>query len=210
MAQFSIIFNPATDNLADVQASVAHLFSLFGALGADGEDGEDATPAANAPTHDSTGMPWDARIHSASKALTDKGVWRKRKGASPTVVAQVEAELRGAAQAPAATPQMPSMPATPQMPSMPATPQMPSMPATPQMPSMPPAAPSAYEQLVRLLAENTHSPANPTGRLTEDWIKTQCLPYYQVPGGLVQNVAGWPDESINNIINGIKGMLQTA
>ena len=192
MAQFSIIFNPATDNLADVQASVAHLFSLFGALGADGEDGEDATPAANAPTHDSTGMPWDARIHSASKALTDKGVWRKRKGASPTVVAQVEAELRGAAQAPAATPQMPSMP------------------ATPQMPSMPPAAPSAYEQLVRLLAENTHSPANPTGRLTEDWIKTQCLPYYQVPGGLVQNVAGWPDESINNIINGIKGMLQTA
>lgn len=43
---------------------------------------------------DKNGLPWDARIHSSPAAITDKGVWRKKRGATPTVVKQVEDELR--------------------------------------------------------------------------------------------------------------------
>lgn len=73
-------------------------------------------PAASAPVAahtsgavelDKSGLPWDARIHSdAAEKLSQKGLWKRKRGVSDELVAQVEAELRlamsgGAAPAPA-------------------------------------------------------------------------------------------------------------
>jgi hypothetical protein len=45
---------------------------------------------------DSDGLPWDVRIHSSSKQTVADGTWRKRRNTSKELVAEVEAELRGA------------------------------------------------------------------------------------------------------------------
>jgi len=42
---------------------------------------------------DSKGMPWDARIHSSSKAKVADGSWKYRRGVSDEEVKRVEAEL---------------------------------------------------------------------------------------------------------------------
>lgn len=44
---------------------------------------------------DSRGLPWDARIHASSKALTKDGSWRYKRGAEQSEIDAVEAELRG-------------------------------------------------------------------------------------------------------------------
>lgn len=66
----------------------------------------DSTTVAETPPPavDSTGLPWDARIHSESKATVADGSWRKRRGVDPELVKQVEAELRGDAPPAADTP----------------------------------------------------------------------------------------------------------
>ena len=46
------------------------------------------------PAVDSAGLPWDERIHSGGKSVKVDGTWTKKKGATPPVVATVEAELR--------------------------------------------------------------------------------------------------------------------
>lgn len=46
------------------------------------------------PTTDSTGLPWDERIHASSKALNADGTWRTKRGVDKALVAEVEAELR--------------------------------------------------------------------------------------------------------------------
>ncbi len=52
---------------------------------------------------DSSGMPWDARIHSSSRQkLAKGGGWKLRRGVDPAIVAAVEAELRGSVVAPVA------------------------------------------------------------------------------------------------------------
>lgn len=69
------------------------------------------------PAVDSTGLPWDARIHSESKATVADGSWRKRRGVDPELVKQVEAELRGDAQPAADTPAAPASIPTPPPPA---------------------------------------------------------------------------------------------
>jgi len=44
------------------------------------------------PLIDSRDMPWDERIHAASKAINSDGTWRKKRGVSDEIVAEVEAE----------------------------------------------------------------------------------------------------------------------
>ena len=52
------------------------------------------TPAPSGDV-DSTGLPWDKRIHSSSKAKNADGSWRKLRGLNDgALVARVEAELR--------------------------------------------------------------------------------------------------------------------
>ena len=64
-----------------------------------------AAPAA-APAFDSTGLPWDERIHAGTKAVNADGTWKKRRGVQEIQVNQVEAELRAqVGAAPVAAPQ---------------------------------------------------------------------------------------------------------
>lgn len=128
------------------------------------DDVEDAPGTPTTATHDSTGLAYDARIHSTPPALTDKKVWRKKRGAPKTLIAQVEAELRATKPAPA-----PSAPApAPAVNTLP----IPGAGVTPLpgLPTLAPAQPSDYEKLVQFLAGHMHSPSNPTGRLTEEYI----------------------------------------
>lgn len=66
------------------------------AFGAD-EDEEEQAPTTNNvhPQFDGRGFPWDARIHSSSKALLSKPPhgWKPLRGVDKALVAQVEAEL---------------------------------------------------------------------------------------------------------------------
>lgn len=56
----------------------------------------DGTTTSNAPAAsdvDSKGTPWDARIHSESKATVADGTWRKRRGVDDATFTAVMAEL---------------------------------------------------------------------------------------------------------------------
>lgn len=55
---------------------------------------EDETLNTNAPAFDSTGLPWDERIHSANRGANSDGTWRKRRGVSSETVVVIENELR--------------------------------------------------------------------------------------------------------------------
>lgn len=105
-----------------------------------------AAPSTSAPNGDvdSTGLPWDKRIHSSSKAKNADGSWRKLRGLNDAaLVSRVEAELRSQGlQALAAggyvapPPQMPAVgvvPTPPQVPPPPGT----DAPAAPPAPSGP-------------------------------------------------------------------------
>lgn len=68
-----------------------------------------ATTIPPAPAHsvevDSEGLPWDARIHSSSKARVQKdNSWKLARGVSQQLVVTVKAELRQAMAAPATRP----------------------------------------------------------------------------------------------------------
>lgn len=53
------------------------------------------TNPASGVAVDKTGLPWDARIHSSSKAVNADGTWRKRKGLNDDAfVKRIEDELR--------------------------------------------------------------------------------------------------------------------
>ncbi len=56
--------------------------------------------AATPPERDSTGLPWDARIHGSTKSTNADGTWRQKRGLNdPALKARVEAELRAAVSA---------------------------------------------------------------------------------------------------------------
>lgn len=128
----------------------------------DADDDDDGTPSDAAT--DNTGLPWDERIHSGSKALTAKGVWKKRKGVSDDVVRSVEAELR--APSASALPQPVAIP-TMGMPAA-AAPQPMAQPmgmpvaAQPQPMAQPMPAAAQPMPAVPQVAEPVAAPAGPT------------------------------------------------
>lgn len=50
-------------------------------------------PFAGDESYDARGIPWDARVHSASKEKVTDGSWRKRRGVDDATKHQVEASL---------------------------------------------------------------------------------------------------------------------
>ena len=200
MSQFSVIFNPATDNQDEVIKSVQSLFAIYSALGLPPAANADADETGDTPTtatHDNTGLPHDARIHSTPAALTSKGVWRAKRSVDKQLVATVEAELRGAG----ATTEQPTTP-TAAAPA-PVAPGLPAMPA-PVAPIAPVA--TAYTELCKVLSENQCTAANPQGRLTDEWIKA-ALTAYLVPGGVLQNAAAMDETAVAQMVTGIKTAL---
>lgn len=59
---------------------------------------------------DSKGMPWDARIHSASREIKKDGSWRYRRGAEDNQIQAVEQELIGKVKHQQAAEMTPSVP----------------------------------------------------------------------------------------------------
>ena len=100
----------------------------------DEDDGDTGAPMTG--DVDAEGVRWDERIHSGGKAVTAKGVWKKKRGVSDDLVAQVVAEQRG-------TPAPMGMPAMPQMAPVPSAAPVGS--GMPGMPATPPAGPSFPE-----------------------------------------------------------------
>jgi len=97
----------------------------------------DATNTA-APLLDTTGLRWDARIHSSTRTTTEAGVWKKRKNVNDAEVARVTAELRQAGGAPVAQNFTP-LAATAPAPAAPAPVAPPAAPAAPAPVAAPPA-----------------------------------------------------------------------
>lgn len=98
---------------------------------------------------DVRGLPWDPRIHASTRAKTQDGQWRQKRGVDPNLLTVVEAELRqtmGIA-APPAIPPAPPVPPAPVVPPVPfagsATPPVPPVSGTPTVPGSAGAATTA-------------------------------------------------------------------
>lgn len=61
-------------------------------------DEDDGEPAADAPTADSEGLPWDARIHAKSKGTNQNGTWKRGRNVPDATWDAVRAELRATAE----------------------------------------------------------------------------------------------------------------
>lgn len=81
----------AVAGMDDTMRAGDDLASIFGVASAD----PDALASHPEITLDKNGLPWDARIHAASKAINADGTWRQKRGVAPELVATVEAQLRG-------------------------------------------------------------------------------------------------------------------
>jgi len=97
---------------------------------------------------DANGLPWDNRIHAESKGKIADGTWRKKRNLDPTLLANVEAELRQLMGAPGVAPLVPSTaPIAPTPPLAPAAPVTANLPTAsvsqPVAAPLPPAAPQA-------------------------------------------------------------------
>lgn len=173
------------------------------------DGGDDNEPEnTNAPAFDKDGLPWDARIHSKSKALTDKGVWRKQRNVPAALLESVTAELKAragqpVAQAPAAAAPTAAPLAPPALPNL-------SAPPLPPAPAAAPIAPRAFDLLVSFLAANTQSPTNPNGRLDEAYI-SNGLKGWGVVGpdgnGSLQSLAHADDTRVKTVHNAFAQVL---
>lgn len=150
---------------------------------------------------DTEGLPWDARIHAATKTKVANGSWKKKKGTDPALVTTVTAELRavmgipapaGAAAAGplAATPY--PFPVPPVVPAAPVpVPPVAAVPVAPQ----PPAAPVAITTFAQLMGYISAQIA--AGKWTHPETLTACqangitaLPLLASRPDLVPGVAG--------------------
>ena len=229
-SQVSIHFNPTSDNADEIKERVDAIFMGFEALGlidtsdtgnaAANTTQPGATATGNAPKVDSTGLPWDARIHSTPASI-NKGTskWRAKKGVAADLVAQVEAELRArAAGGGVTTQQQPQQPvmggmnpgaAAAQAVTTGGLPQMPAPGGLPQMPAPTIQQPNYYQDLLGILGPRMNTPENPTGNLTDAWI-SQCLGMLQVEPAALQTVAGLPADRQKFVLDQFKATLQIA
>lgn len=98
--------SPATSQTSPVVSSAP---APLPAVGAGAQTAFTAESPIHANTVDKDGVPHDARIHSDPPSMTEKGVWRKKRGISPADHKRITAELAAAQAIKTA-----SAPATPQ------------------------------------------------------------------------------------------------
>lgn len=196
-----------------VNACIDDIRRFYGATAAPGVSpvaavaAQNTTPAAPAAGTtgnvelDSTGLPWDERIHSGSRKKNNDGSWGKRKNTPDATIAAVTAELRAAMAAGGATGAAPALPAAPGAAVVPGLPTLPQ--GGPVLPTLPQTE-SLYQKFVAFIATQLNSPQNPTGRLTSDWVD-QVIAGAGVPGGLANLSAR--EDLIPGIEAQIKGAL---
>lgn len=104
-----------------------------------------AIDMATAVDTDSTGLPWDGRIHASTKTKKADGTWTARRGAAPEVVAQVTAELKALMAIPVlnAAPEV-AFAAAPFIPAPVAVPFTPAVAQPQPFVTIPQAAPNAF------------------------------------------------------------------
>lgn len=144
-------------------------------------------PASNL---DKNGLPWDDRIHASSKAKTQDGSWRTKRGVDAGVLAAVQAELKALMGLPSVptwlpgkdgpvhntpvvaeptVPPPPAVPAAAVVPGITSSP-VPSAPTVaPAVPSVPSVVGSPFISLINFASAKNHE-----GKLTEDEIKAAC------------------------------------
>lgn len=160
-----------------------------------------STPA-NGVEVDKDGLPWDARIHTESKAKNADGRWRSKRNLDAALKAQVEAELSQVmSAAPVTTPAQPVAPVT--TPTAAIVPVPPSVPVPPVAP-VPPAGEvpqDARQQFVGLVGRA--SAAIQAGKVTQAEVMRICaaagvpaLPLLANRLDLVAHVAGQVDALI--------------
>lgn len=123
-------------------------------------------PPVNGVELDSEGLPWDARIHSGSKAKVASGAWKKRKGVDPAEFDAVVAELKAVMSAPAA-------PSEPNPAQAFGGSEQPANTTIAPPPPPPPAAPAATVPPPPPPAVT--APANPTGLTLTDLFKKSAV-----------------------------------
>lgn len=135
-------------------------------------------PIVNTPSveTDSTGLPWDGRIHSRTKSKMVNGQWKNTRGIDPELIKRVTAELRTAMAAPAPAyipPPLASVPpapmAVPQAPASvpPAPMSVPIAPAAAPIAPIAPATPASTEPLGFPAVMAKISQAVGSGKLTK-------------------------------------------
>lgn len=95
------------------------------------------TVANGGATHDASGLPYDGRIHSSTRAFTADGMWRKRRGVDDVTMGEVERQLR------AATVYVPPAPVAAAAALVPMPPGVVTVAADVPVPPAPPVAPVA-------------------------------------------------------------------
>jgi hypothetical protein len=164
---------------------------------------------------DSSGLPWDERIHSSSKEKTANGTWRARrninKDLTPEQIAAIEADLRaaigGSAESQAAFKQhiQETAPhAVADIPPAPPATETPAIPAPPLQPAPAPAPMATvgtpYQDFVMWVTDHIVK-----GTFTVDKVNEVCVTYGVVDGdnkGTMQMLANMPDR-----IPSVKAML---
>lgn len=123
------------------------------------------------PSVDASGLPWDERIHASSKATTEAGLWRKKRGLQEGEAERVEAELRKLMAIPSPTSgvpatQIPSETPTPSADTSPIVPPPPVEIPAPVVPVPPPPVNNveARQPFIELL--NVSSQAIGAGKIT--------------------------------------------
>lgn len=94
-----------------------------------------AYPIQQSIALDKSGLPWDERIHAGTKTMTEKGMWKKKKGVQEPEILRVETELR-ANMATAIMGQMQAQPLMQPVPQFPNMPFSPSIAAPVQQPAI--------------------------------------------------------------------------
>ena len=144
------------------------------------------------PEFDKTGLPYDERIHSSSKEnrLNADGTWRAKRGVDKKYAAQIEAQIRASLAANGAAAATTTPPVSTPAPGAGAG--GPPLPGG-NLPPMPGASvETPYTELVKFIAANTKSQANPAGKFDDAYI-TAVLSHYGVADGSLQNLAHTPD-----------------
>lgn len=132
---------PASPDLSAVFASVVSppAMPAAPALPAAPVAADTSPSAATAPTaapgtveRDSAGMPYDSRIHAATRTKNADGTWRALRGVDKTLKDRIEAEHIQAAAVKAH-----GVPVAPALPVAPVAPVAPALPAAPVAPALP-------------------------------------------------------------------------
>lgn len=137
------------------------------------------TAATGSVELDTDGLPWDARIHSSSKAKTTKGKWKKRKNLPEGEYERVMQELKGfKVEQPAQPVEAPAIPAVPAAPVV-ETPQAVAQPAAVEAP----ATPGQFKHSLETFTNNMGKILTDLmmeGKVDQNYLQSLCE-YFGVP-----------------------------